>query len=128
MEIVQVVGIGLVGAILTILVRERHKELAIFISLATGIILFLFAISKIGTVLATLTELAARANINMLYLVTVLKIMGIAYMAEFGAQICRDAGEGSTASKIEFAAKMLVMVLALPIIVAILESILRLIP
>ncbi|MFY9377785.1 MAG: stage III sporulation protein AD, partial [Peptococcia bacterium] len=114
MEILQVVGIGLVGAILAIFVRERHKELAIFISLATGIILFLFAVSKIGTVLATLTELATRANINMFYLVTVLKIMGIAYLAEFGSQICRDAGEGSTASKIEFAAKVLVMVLALP--------------
>lgn len=128
MEILQVVGVGLVGAVLAIFVRERHKELAIFVSLATGIILFLFAISKIDTVLSTLSELASWANINMFYLATVLKIMGIAYMAEFGAQICRDAGEGSTASKIEFAAKILVMVLALPIIVAILESILRLIP
>jgi stage III sporulation protein AD len=61
-------------------------------------------------------------------LTTVLKIMGIAYIAEFGAQVCRDAGEGSTATKIEFAAKILVMVLALPIIVAILESVLRLLP
>ena len=54
--------------------------------------------------------------------------MGIAYIAEFGAQVCKDAGEGSIAAKIELAAKILVVVLALPIIVAILESILRLIP
>jgi len=128
MEILQVVGFGLVGAILAVFVRERHKELAIFVSLATGIIIFLFALSKISRVLETLVELASRANINMFYLVTVLKIIGIAYVAEFGAQVCRDAGEGSTAGKIEFAAKVLVMVMALPIIVAILESILRLIP
>jgi len=113
---------------LAVFVRERHKELGIFVSLATGVIIFLFALQKAGAVLETLVQLAARANVNMFYLVTVLKIMGIAYMAEFGAQICRDAGEGSTASKIEFAAKILVMVMALPIIVAILESILRLIP
>lgn len=128
MEILQVVGLGLVGAILAVFVRERHKELSIFISLATGIIIFIFALSKISGVLATLQELASRANVNMFYLVTVLKIIGIAYMAEFGAQVCRDAGEGSIASKIEFAAKILVMVMALPIIMAILESILRLIP
>jgi len=128
MEILQVVGFGLVGAILAVFVRERHKELAIFISLATGVIIFLFALSRISGVLNTLTELAARANVNMFYLTTILKIIGIAYIAEFGAQVCRDAGEGSIASKIEFAAKILVMVMALPIIVAILETILRLIP
>jgi stage III sporulation protein AD len=72
--------------------------------------------------------LASSANINLFYLTTILKIIGIAYIAEFGSQICKDAGEGSIAAKIEFAAKVLVMVLALPIIVAVLESILRLIP
>lgn len=128
MEILQVVGLGLVGAVLTVFVRERHKELAIFVSLTTGIIIFLFALTRISSILRTLQELASRANVNMFYLITVLKIIGIAYMAEFGAQICRDAGEGSIAAKIEFAGKILIMALALPIIVAILESILRLIP
>lgn len=128
MEIMQVVGIGLIGAVLAVFVKERNKEIAILVSMITGIIIFLFALSKIGAVLDVLEELASRANVNMFYLMTILKIIGIAYIAEFGAQICKDAGEGSTASKIELAAKILVMVLALPIFVAILESILRLIP
>lgn len=128
MEIFQVVGVGLTGAMLAVYVKERNKEVAVLISLATGLIIFIFALSKVGAVLQVLEELAARAEINIFYLSTVLKIMGIAYIAEFGAQVCRDAGEGSTATKIEFAAKILVMVLALPIIVAILESILRLLP
>nr|MDA8233783.1 stage III sporulation protein AD [Clostridia bacterium] len=50
-----------------------------------------------------------------------------AYIAEFGAQICRDAGEGAVASKIEFAAKVLVMILAIPIIIAILDTLVKLI-
>ncbi len=128
MEILQVVGLGLTGTILAVYVKESNKEVAVLISLVTGLILFIFALSKIGAVIKVLEELAARAKINMLYLTTVLKIMGIAYIAEFGAQVCRDAGEGSTATKIELAAKILVMVLALPIIMAILESILRLLP
>lgn len=128
MEILQVVGIGLIGTVLAVFVKERNKEAALLVSLSTGLIIFLFALSKIGAVIEVLSNLATRANINMFYLSTVLKIIGIAYIAEFGAQICRDAGEGSTAAKVEFAAKILVMVLALPIIVAILESILRLIP
>lgn len=128
MEIMQVVGIGLVGAILAVFVKERNKELSVFISMATGLVIFLFALSKIGGIIDVFETLASRANVNMFYLLTVLKIIGVAYVAEFGAQVCRDAGEGAIASKIEFAAKILVMVLALPIVVAILESILRLIP
>lgn len=122
------VGIGLTGTILTVILKESNKEVAVFVSLATGLLLFIFALSKIGDVLDVMQELARRAQINMFYMTTVLKIMGIAYIAEFGAQICKDAGEGSIATKIELAAKILVMVLALPIIMAILESVLRLIP
>ncbi|MFZ5753881.1 MAG: stage III sporulation protein AD [Bacillota bacterium] len=128
MEILQIVGIGLIGAILAVFVKERNKEIALLISMATGLLIFLFAVSKVSAVIKVLEELASRANINMFYLTTVLKIIGIAYIAEFGAQVCKDAGEGSIATKIELAAKILVMVLALPIIVAILESVLRLIP
>lgn len=128
MEIFQVVGIGLIGTVLAVFVKERNKEAAILVSLVTGLIIFLFALNRIGAVIEVLGRLASRANVNTFYLTTLLKIIGIAYVAEFGAQVCRDAGEGSTATKIEFAAKILVMILALPIIVAILESILRLIP
>jgi stage III sporulation protein AD len=128
MEIFQVVGIGLIGTILAIFVKERNKEAAVLVSLVTGIIIFIFAVNRIGAVIEVLWELASKANVNLFYLTTVLKIIGIAYIAEFGAQVCRDAGEGATANKIEFAAKILVMVMALPIIAAILESVLRLIP
>ncbi|PKM85963.1 MAG: stage III sporulation protein AD [Firmicutes bacterium HGW-Firmicutes-12] len=128
MEILQVVGVGFIGTVLAVFVKERNKEAAILISLVTGVIIFLFALSKVEAVIEVLWKLAASANINLFYLTTILKIIGIAYIAEFGSQICKDAGEGSIATKIEFAAKVLVMVLAMPIIVAILESILRLIP
>ena len=128
MEIFQVVGIGLIGTVLALFVKERNKEAAVIVSLATGIIIFLFAVSRIAAVIEVLWKLATRAQVNLFYLTTVLKIIGISYIEEFGAQVCRDAGEGATAGKIEFAAKILVMVLALPIIVAILESLLRLIP
>lgn len=128
MEIFQVVGVGFVGMVLAVFLKERNKEAAVLVSLATGVIIFLFALSRVQAVIEVLWRLASSANINLFYLTTILKIIGIAYIAEFGAQICKDAGESSIAAKIEFAAKVLVMVLALPIIVAILESVLRLLP
>ncbi len=52
----------------------------------------------------------------------------MAYITEFGAQVCRDADEGTIAKKIEFAGKVIIMFLAVPLIIMILETVLRLMP
>lgn len=122
------VGLGLVAAVLAVVLRHNRPEMAMFLSIAVGIIIFAALIGKIGSVLDVLRELSSRANLSMIYLGTILKIVGIAYIADFGAQICRDAGEGAVASKIEFAAKILVLVLAVPIVLAVLNSLIRVVP
>jgi stage III sporulation protein AD len=75
-----------------------------------------------------LEELAENASINMVYVQTILKIIGIAYIAEFGAQIAKDAGQGAMASKIELAGKVLIMIMAIPIISVIIETVIGLLP
>lgn len=124
----QIVGLGLVAAVLAVVLRHNKPEMAMFLSIAVGIIIFMVMLGKIGSILEVLKDLSARANLSMVYLGTILKIVGIAYIADFGAQICRDAGEGAVASKIEFAAKILVLVLAVPIVVAVLNSLLKIVP
>lgn len=129
MEIFQIVGLALTATlIITIIRQSRGSETALLISLVVGAIIFMLLLERIGTVIRVLTDMSNRAGINQFYLNTVLKIIGIAYVAEFGGQVCRDAGENAIASKVELAAKVLIMVLAIPIIVAILESIIRLLP
>ena len=51
----------------------------------------------------------------------VLRVIGIAYVAQFGAELCRDAGESAVASKIEFAGKIIIMTLSMPIMYKLLE-------
>jgi stage III sporulation protein AD len=124
----QIVGLGIVAAVLAVTIRHNKPEMAMLLSMATGIILFMLVLGKIGSVIDVFRDLASRANLNMVYLGTILKIVAIAYIADFGAQICRDAGEGAVASKIEFAAKVLILVLAVPIMIAVLQSLLKLVP
>jgi len=85
-------------------------------------------LSKLSVVLNLFRDLAEKAQISQMYLNTILKIIGIAYITEFGAQVCRDAGEGAVAGKIEFAGKILVMIMAIPIIALVLDTIVRLLP
>jgi stage III sporulation protein AD len=125
-EILQIVGAGLVVTVLILVIKPQRPELALQVSLVFGVLVFLLILGKISGVIHVLEELSQRANINQFYLSTILKIIGVAYIAEFGAQVCRDAGEGSIAAKVELAAKVIIMVMAVPIIVAILDSLIKL--
>lgn len=128
MEIIQIIGLGFVVTLLILIIRRERPELAVQLSLTLATIIFLLILNKISVVLDLFRDLAEKASISQLYLNTLLKIIGIAYITEFGAQVCRDAGEGAVAGKIEFAGKVLVMVMAIPIIALVLDTIVRLIP
>nr|PZN04796.1 MAG: stage III sporulation protein AD [Bacillota bacterium] len=128
MEIIQIVGIGLMATVFAVLLRQERPEMALQVSIVAGTIIFLLVLNKISSTLAVLQNMAARANIDFLYLNTILKIIGIAYVAEFGAQICKDAGSSSIAAKIEFAAKILILFLSIPIVMAVLELLLKILP
>src|SRR6185437_9291864 len=122
LEIIQIVGLGLVSTVLVLVVREQKPMFAFLLAAFTGLFIFLYVIGKIETVIGVLEQLADRSGIPSIYLKTVLKIIGIAYIAEFGSQIVRDAGQESIASKIEFAGKILILVMAVPIISVIVET------
>ena len=94
MEIISIVGIGIVSTILVVLLRQSNRsEFALLVSLATGIIIFSMILGKLKYVVETLSQLIKNTNIEFTYFSIILKIIGIAYIVEFGAQISRDAGE-----------------------------------
>ncbi|MFY0543267.1 stage III sporulation protein AD [Brevibacillus sp. H7] len=128
MEIVQIVGLGLVATILALVIKEQKPMFAFLLALMSGILIFYFLIDKIWEVIRILERLAVQADLNLVFLETILKIIGIAYIAEFGAQMTRDAGQGGIASKIELAGKVLILVMAVPIIQIIIETVIDLLP
>jgi len=128
LEIVQIVALALIATFLAVLLREQKPVYAMFVGTVAGVIIFLRLMGYLAAVIQYITEITLQANISMIYLNTLLKIMGIAYLAEFGSQICRDAGEGVIAGKVEFAGKLLILVMALPLLTAVLETILNFVP
>src|SRR5690554_5319969 len=128
MDIVQLVGLGFIVTILILVIKEQKPLFAFLLTVCTGIMIFLFLLEQIRLVIATLEQLAEHSQVNTIFLKTILKIIGVAYIAEFGAQIVRDAGQESIASKIELAGKLLIMVMAVPIITVIIETVLKLLP
>ena len=128
MDMVQVIGIGMTAVLLILVVRRSHPELAVQITIVVAGIVFFLVLDKLRMIIELFTEMAKRAGIGEMYLIILLKIIGISYLVEFGAQVCRDAGERAIASKIELAGKVMILVMAVPIIAFALDTILRLMP
>lgn len=128
MDIMQVVGFGIVATVMALIVKEQKPAFAFFIVMVTGLVIFLSLLDSLRTVIQMIEKLAYQTNVNMIFLETVLKIIGIAYIAEFGAQITRDAGQEGIASKIELAGKILILALAVPIISVVVETVIKLMP
>ncbi len=128
MEIVKIITIGLLAGLIAVLLKNEKPEIAMQVSLAAGIVIFLLMISKLTLVIQAMQEIANRININVVYLNTILKIVGIAYLASFGVEICRDSGQHSIAGKIEFAGKILIITLAIPILMAVMDMIIKIMP
>ena len=126
MEIVQVIGLAIVVTVIGTVLRQIKPEMAIQLSIVAGVAIFLLIMDKIRLIIDLMQKLADQANISSYYLFIILKVVGVAYLAEFACQICKDAGESALATKVEIAAKIFVVILAIPIIVAIMESVMKL--
>lgn len=128
MEIFQIAGIGILATVIVIILKDTRPEFALYISIVTGVIIFSFVLTKLVYVIDVLRVLSTKANMETTYFSTILKIIGIAYITEFSSQISKDAGEGSIAMKIELGGKVLIMVLAIPILLALMDLILKILP
>ncbi len=127
MNIFQIVVIGIIGAVLSITIKKHNAEISLMVALATGIIIFFGMLDKIAELMLVLKSIADVGGINSYYITLVLKVIGIAYIAEFGVQLCKDAGENSIAAKVELSGKILIMVVSAPVLLAVLDMAVNLI-
>lgn len=98
------------------------------IGLAAGAVILIALLSRITGVLSAVKELADRYRIDTDYLFVAVKVIGIAYIAEFGVQVCRDANENAIAAKIELGGKVLMAVIAAPVMVSLIDLVVKLLP
>lgn len=123
MEILKIVALALTGVILAALMKTIHKEISIYIILATVIILFLSIIDKLTDIFLFFEGIYGDITYGKIFFPVILKVLAVAYITDFAAQMCKDAGEGAVGSKVELAGKVIIFYLAMPILTAILELI-----
>lgn len=127
-EMAQIVGAGLVLAVLMAHLRGAYPAMALAVILLFVFGVLLFVLPELDRLIHLFGTLGRRADVDGIYLDIALRSIGIAYVSALGSQISRDAGEQAIATVIEFAGKILILILALPIVAAILQTLMRLLP
>lgn len=123
MEIVKIIIIGVITSIVAVCLKQIKPELAVLASVAGGIIILLSLINFLGQIVGQFSQIVNKTNIDFSLFSSVLKIVGVGYLTEFGANICQDAGNGSVADKVLLAGKIIILCLALPIVSSMLTTI-----
>ena len=128
MDIVKIIGIGLISLIIIVILKQYRPEFAIYVSIIAGILIISLVIGKISGIVEILQSQARKTTINNEFLILLIKITGIAILTEYAVSICKDSGESAIASKVDFGGKILIMSMSIPIISSLLETVIRILP
>lgn len=121
MDIFKIIGIGLAGGLLSMAVKEHRKEYALLVGLAAVTVILFLTLDTLSSVIEQLQYITDKSGVDTRYFTAVMKVVGVAYITQYGAEILRDTGESAIAMKVELAGKVFILGLTLPIITEFLE-------
>lgn len=120
---IQIGMLGALGAILAIQFKSGKTEYGIYMSVAVSIVLFTCIVDRLELFVNTIEEISRYITIDTGYIATMLKMIGITYIAEFSSGICKDAGYQTIATQIEIFSKLTILAMGLPVLLALLKTI-----
>lgn len=123
MNMVKIACLGLAGVMLGLFLRQIRSPYAELLSLSVCLLIIFYSVTKLSFVFELVDTLGGYASVQSEYFRILLKIIGITYVADFSANICRDAGYGAIAGQIEVFGKISVLAVSTPIIMALLETV-----
>ena len=120
---IKVAIIGLAGALLAVFVKNYKSEYSSYITLAIGIVIFGLVCTQLKNIVGAINVFAEYVNIEKKYIVILIKMLGITYVAEFATAICKDLGYQSVSSQIEMFARLTLFGISIPVVSALIETI-----
>ncbi len=125
---IKIFGIGLTGAVVSLILKEYKPVFAVCTGCLSTLVIFIMLLPKISYVLDVAGMIAGRMSIEAEYIQIIIRIIGITYLAGFGSELCRDAGQNAIAKKIELAGKIIIVVASIPILTAVLNLLTGILP
>lgn len=123
MEIIRISVVGVAGVFLAILVKQVRQEYSLYITMAAGIAILFYSAGKLSYLITSLRNIQQYVPVDTEYMTILLKMIGITYIGQFCAGVCKDAGYSAVAGQIEIYGRLAVLAVSMPVLTALLETI-----
>ncbi len=123
MEIFKIIAIGLITTVAVLVVKQTKPEIAVFVGLAGSLLIFIEIIGMVSEVFVVFNSIVTKTGVSSELFGVLMKIIGVGYLTEFSASLCADSGNTSIADKIMLGGKIVILVLAIPIFISIINII-----
>ena len=123
MEMVRIGLIGIIGVLLAVGLRSHKAEYGVYIAIAVCLIILSYTTRYFTLILSGIEQMRGYLYDNYKYLTVLLKAVGATYACEFCAGICKDAGYGGIAGQVEMLGKLYILLMGMPVLLALMESI-----
>lgn len=120
MEILKIAAIAITGVLLAALIKNTSREISLYVIFATAILIVLAIIDRLAGIFIFLEDIYDNVTYGREFFPVIIKVLAVAYITDFTAQFCKDAGENSVGSKVELAGKITIFYIAMPILTSIL--------
>ena len=126
--ITKVIMLAMAAAVLGVILRQQKGEFAMMISIAVGAVIFYMLKDEAFAAVSAVTAAVERMGIKTEHMSVLFKVIGIAYLTQFGASVCADAGEKAIAMKIELAGRLSIILMTIPVMLAVIDLITGILP
>lgn len=123
MNMIRIAALGTAGVLLGIMIKEAKPEFALLVTIGAGICILTGTVGKMQYLMEMLAKMKSYLPVDSTYLNTLLKMLGITYVGQLSAGICKDAGYSSVAGQIELFARLSVLAVSMPVLLALLETV-----
>lgn len=128
MDIIKIIGIAFIAVIIIVILKQYRPEFAIYASIIAGVLILTLASGTLSGIIDMINSISSKTNINSEFLVILIKITGIAILTEFAVSICKDSGESAIASKVDIGGKIIIISMSIPIINALMDTVVKILP
>ena len=128
MDIIKIIGIAFIAVIIIVILKQYRPEFAIYASVIAGVLILTLASGTLSGIINMINSISSKTNINSDFLVILIKITGIAILTEFAVSICKDSGESAIASKVDIGGKVIIISMSIPIINALIDTVVKILP
>ncbi|NLV92790.1 MAG: stage III sporulation protein AD [Firmicutes bacterium] len=122
-DIAGVVVLAIIVSVFILYIKERdYPEYALLLGALFLVITLLRLVSPLAQLISVFTQVSQQAGINSYYSDIILRSMAVAYIASFGTELSKDAGQSAIGMVIELGAKIIILALGIPILLAIIKT------